>query len=104
MCALRWRRHGDETIRRHTRLPVDGRGRTQARAGGVGAVDSRERVEADGLRPVVGEKRYFVVTRWDTREHYEAWSAARPAGNHADDEQRGMSAELLGFEVVQRDA
>ena len=56
------------------------------------------------LRPVVGEKRYFVVTRWDTREHYEAWSAARPAGNHADDERRGMSVELLGFEVVQRDA
>ena len=61
-------------------------------------------LEFELLRPVVGEKRYFVVTRWDTREHYEAWSAARPAGNHADDERRGMSVELLGFEVVQRDA
>ena len=61
-------------------------------------------LEFELLRPVVGEKRYFVVTRWDTRVHYEAWSAARPAGNHADDERRGMSVELLGFEVVQRDA
>lgn len=55
------------------------------------------------LRPVIGENRYFVVTRWDTREHYEAWAAARPTGRHADDERRGMSVEPLGFEVVQHD-
>ena len=61
-------------------------------------------VEFELLRPVVGEKRYFVVTRWDTREHYEAWAAARPAGDHANDERRGMSVTQLGFEVVQRDA
>ena len=30
------------------------------------------------LRPVVGEDRYFVVTRWETREDYERWQAARP--------------------------
>ena len=29
------------------------------------------------LRPLVGEDRYFVVTRWDRREDYERWSAAR---------------------------
>ena len=45
-----------------------------------------------------------MVTRWDTREHYEAWAAARPAADHADDERRGMSVTQLGFEVVQRDA
>ena len=61
-------------------------------------------VEFELLRPVVGEERYFVVTRWDTREHYEAWAAARPAGRHADDERRGMSVAQLGFEVVQHDA
>ena len=61
-------------------------------------------LEFELLRPVVGEKRYFVVTRWDTREHYEAWAAARPAGRHADDERRGMSVAQLGFEVVQHDA
>lgn len=52
------------------------------------------------LRPQVGEDRYFVVTRWETREHYEAWSAARPTGGHADDERRGMSVQVLGFDVV----
>ena len=61
-------------------------------------------VEFELLRPVAGEERYFVVTRWDTREHYEAWAAARPAGDHANDERRGMSVTQLGFEVVQRDA
>lgn len=55
------------------------------------------------LRPVVGEERYFVVTRWQTREHYEQWASARPAGNHADDERRGMRVEVLGFDVVQHD-
>ena len=61
-------------------------------------------VEFELLRPVVGEGRYFVVTRWDTREHYEAWASARPAGSHADDERRGMSVAQLGFELVQHDA
>lgn len=55
------------------------------------------------LRPVVGEERYFVVTRWDDRESYDAWSAARPTGNHAEDERRGMAVEVLGFEVVQHE-
>ncbi|AGT06393.1 hypothetical protein cgp_2962 [Corynebacterium glutamicum MB001] len=56
--------------------------------------------EFELLRPQFGEDRYFVVTRWDSREDYQAWSDARPAGNHADDEQRGMSVEVLGFDVV----
>lgn len=55
------------------------------------------------LRPRIGEERYFVVTRWETREAYDAWSAARPAGNHSDDEQRGMRVDVLGFDVVPLD-
>ena len=55
------------------------------------------------LRPVVGEDRYFVVTRWRTREDYERWQAARPTGGHEDDKRRGMSVEVLGFEVVQHE-
>ena len=55
------------------------------------------------LRPVVGEDRYFVVTRWASRDDYQAWSDARPTGNHAEDERRGMSVQVLGFEVVQHD-
>lgn len=65
------------------------------------AVDAAEGFEGfELLRPQVGESRYFVVTRWDSRENYEKWSAARPVGNHADDERRGMGVEVLGFEVV----
>lgn len=52
------------------------------------------------LRPAVGESRYFVVTRWDTREDYDNWSANRAAGDHSNDERRGMSVQVLGFDVV----
>ncbi|MDO4259069.1 MAG: antibiotic biosynthesis monooxygenase [Actinomycetaceae bacterium] len=55
------------------------------------------------LRPVIGENRYFVVTRWDTRESYEEWLTTRVADSHANDEKRGMSIDVLGFEVVQHD-
>ena len=42
------------------------------------AVDAAEGFEGfELLRPQFGEDRYFVVTRWDTREHYDAWVAVR---------------------------
>lgn len=56
------------------------------------------------LRPVAGEERYFVVTRWERREDYEEWSQARPKGAHENDERRGMSVAVMGFEVVQSEA
>lgn len=49
---------------------------------------------------MVGEQRYFVVTRWDSEDDYQAWSSARPTGGHENDQRRGMSVEILGFEVV----
>lgn len=55
------------------------------------------------LRPKFGEDRYFVVTRWESEAHYQRWSDARPKGKHADDERRGMSVAVLGFEVVGHD-
>lgn len=65
------------------------------------SVDSAEGFEGfELLRPQIGEDRYFVVTRWASRAHYDAWSAARPTGGHADDERRGMRVEILGFDVV----
>ena len=68
------------------------------------SVDAAEGFEGfELLRPRFGEDRYFVITRWDTREHYDAWVAGRDTSAHADDERRGMSIELLGFEVVQHD-
>lgn len=68
------------------------------------AVDAAQGFQSfELLRPVAGEDRYFVVTRWDSREEYERWSDARPTGGHEDDTRRGMSIEVLGFEVVQHD-
>jgi heme-degrading monooxygenase HmoA len=65
------------------------------------AVDSAPGFEGfELLRPQVGETRYFVVTRWDTRENFEKWQAARPTGGHAQDERRGMRVEPMGFDVV----
>lgn len=55
------------------------------------------------LKPVYGEQRFFVVTRWESKDHFEAWTAQRMHGSNSDDEKRGMSVELLGFEVVQHD-
>ena len=73
-------------------------------AGRRRAVDAAQGFQSfELLRPVVGEERYFVVNRWDSREDYENWSNARPAGGHEDDKRRGMSIEVLGFEVVQHD-
>ena len=66
------------------------------------AVDAAEGFQGfELLRPAFGEERYFVMTRWDSREAYQDWSSARPTGGHDDDQRRGMSVELLGFEVVQ---
>ena len=53
------------------------------------------------LRPVYGESRYFVITRWESQEAFQAWSDGRPKGRHEGAKARGMSVELLGFEVVQ---
>lgn len=75
--------------------------RFATRQKGVDAAEGFEGFEL--LRPESGENRYFVATRWDTRKSYEQWSAARPAGRHAEDERRGMSVDVLGFEVVPLD-
>lgn len=57
--------------------------------------------EFELLRPAFGEDRYFVVTRWNSREDYDNWITNRTAGDHTGDERRGMGVELLGFEVVE---
>ena len=68
------------------------------------AVDQAEGFQSfELLRPAFGETRYFVVTRWDTREAYDKWSSERVGASHDDDKRRGMSIEMLGFDVVQYD-
>ena len=68
------------------------------------------------LRPVDGESRYFVYTRWASEEHFQAWMNSQDferghASGQADrnrPEDGGTSrppvaqgAELLSFEVVE---
>lgn len=58
------------------------------------------------LRPVAGETRYFVYTRWETEEAYQAWAAgpsrAAHAGGEGGEQRRPVSsgATLLEFEVA----
>lgn len=56
------------------------------------------------LRPVAGEDRYFVYTRWDSEDAYAAWasSGARAAhgGGPAGQRPVATGASLLEFEVV----
>lgn len=79
------------------------------------------------LRPTGGERRYFVYTRWDSEESFQAWTTSQAfahghrgqAGGQAGGESGGESdgesgqgpqamsrpvstgAELLAFDVIQ---
>ena len=81
------------------------------------AIDSQPGFEGfQLLRPVAGEDRYFVVTRWADEESYNAWRDAEKAsgthgagahGAHGDAGAHGgerkpvaSGATLLEFEVV----
>lgn len=60
------------------------------------------------LRPVEGESRYFVYTRWETEEAFQNWRNSQEfAHGHARAESEdgrpvAAGAALLAFEVVQR--
>ncbi|MEV1328728.1 antibiotic biosynthesis monooxygenase family protein [Micromonospora costi] len=56
------------------------------------------------LRPVAGENRYFVYTKWESEEAYQAWAAGPSRAAHAGQQQRPVAsgATLLEFEVVQQ--
>lgn len=79
------------------------------------AVDSAPGFEGfELLRPVAGDSRYFVVTRWADEASYEAWRDSDPHTRKPDQEkpQHGdnghggdkkpvaTGADLLEFEVV----
>lgn len=78
--------------------------RFATRAGEVEKSDGFQAFEL--LRPVEGTDRYLVYTRWDSREHFEAWTASQAFGRgHAQASERGPAAsgaELWSFEVAQR--
>ncbi|MFD2471701.1 antibiotic biosynthesis monooxygenase family protein [Amycolatopsis silviterrae] len=68
------------------------------------SVDSQEGfLGFELLRPVAGEKRYFVYTKWETEEHYQAWAKGPSREAHAGERKNPVStgANLLEFEVVQ---
>ncbi|WP_132875275.1 antibiotic biosynthesis monooxygenase family protein [Tamaricihabitans halophyticus] len=55
------------------------------------------------LRPVTGENRYFVYTKWETEEDFQAWAAGPAKEAHAGESGRkpvSTGASLLEFEVV----
>jgi len=68
------------------------------------AVDSSPGFEGfQLLRPVAGDDRYFVVTRWADEASYQAWrdGDARVAhGGHGGQRPVAVGAELLEFEIV----
>jgi heme oxygenase (mycobilin-producing) len=59
------------------------------------------------LRPVEGEDRYFVYTRWDSEESFQNWvqsqafSQGHARAESADGKPVSTGAHLLAFEVVQ---
>ncbi|ADG98631.1 Antibiotic biosynthesis monooxygenase [Segniliparus rotundus DSM 44985] len=56
------------------------------------------------LRPTAGEKRYFVVTEWDSEEAFRAWVDGPAKEAHAGERAKPVAtgASLLEFEVVLR--
>ena len=81
--------------------------RFAARAREVDGVEGFEGFEL--LRPVDGETRYFVYTRWRSEEDFQRWVSSREfrRGHRSSDaaaEGRpvGIASDLLSFEVVER--
>jgi len=57
------------------------------------------------LRPVSGDNRYFVVTRWESDEAFNAWRSGPAQEAHAGERRNPVAsgASLLEFEVVDLD-
>ena len=55
------------------------------------------------LRPVAGDNRYFVYTRWESEEAFRAWRDGAGMEAHAGERSGpvGTGSALLEFEVVQ---
>jgi heme oxygenase (mycobilin-producing) len=72
----------------------------------AGEVDKTPGFQAfELLRPVAGEERYFVYTRWDSQEAFETWTRSQAFEHgHAQHNAQGPAAsgsELLTFEVAE---
>ena len=72
-----------------------------ARADAMNEVDGF--VSFELLRPTAGEDRYFVYTRWESEEAFQAWRESESFGeSHAGEAKRPVAhgADLLEFEVA----
>ncbi|MEV8517809.1 antibiotic biosynthesis monooxygenase [Dactylosporangium sp. NPDC051484] len=56
------------------------------------------------LRPTAGETRYFVYTKWESEEHFQAWSTGPAREAHSGERAKPVAtgSSLLEFEVVQQ--
>lgn len=56
------------------------------------------------LRPVQGDNRYFVYTKWESQEAFDAWAQGPAKAAHAGENSQPVAtgASLLEFEVVQQ--
>jgi heme-degrading monooxygenase HmoA len=54
------------------------------------------------LRPVSGDNRYFVYTKWESEEAFKAWAAGPAREAHSGERAKPVAsgATLLEFEVV----
>ena len=55
------------------------------------------------LRPVAGDNRYFVYTKWETEEHFQAWRNGPAMEAHSGERAKPVASgsSLLEFEGVQ---
>ena len=58
------------------------------------------------LRPLAGENRYFVYTKWESEEAFQAWANGPAKEAHAGERSRPVASgsTLLEFEVIQHSA
>jgi heme-degrading monooxygenase HmoA len=54
------------------------------------------------LRPTGGDERYFVYTRWESEDAYQAWASERAPAAHSGEGAKPVAsgASLLEFDVV----
>ncbi|GAA4611858.1 antibiotic biosynthesis monooxygenase family protein [Saccharopolyspora hordei] len=55
------------------------------------------------LRPVKGDNRYFVYTKWESEEAFQAWANGPAKAAHAGEAKNPVAtgSSLLEFELVQ---
>lgn len=89
-------------------VPQEMRAELEKRFGArAGEVEQSEGFQAfELLRPLEGTDKYLVYTRWDSREHFEQWTASQSfSRGHAHASQRGPAAsgsEVWSFEIAQQ--